>query len=152
MIMLTTNEATSALDAESETLVNAALGALLRGNNTTISIAHRLSTIKRSDRIIVLSSDGKVAEQGTYNELSNNPNGAFSKLMEWQMSGGEPVGDTSKMSISPERRGPPTESEEVLHNLNEEDESEDVDEEGLKERKEKETKTEAVLEKANKQP
>jgi len=152
MIMLTTPAATSALDAESETLVNAALGALLRGNNTTISIAHRLSTIKRSDRIIVLSSDGKVAEQGTYNELSNNPDGAFSKLMEWQMSGGEPVESTDKMSISPERRGPPGENEKVLDNLNEEDESEDIDEEGLKARKGDETKMEAVLEKAKKQP
>ena len=81
--------ATSALDAESETLVNAALAALLRGNNTTISIAHRLSTIKRSDTIIVLSNDGHVAEQGPYRELAANPDGAFSKLMEWQMSGAD---------------------------------------------------------------
>ncbi|KAL9601467.1 MAG: hypothetical protein Q9219_002533 [cf. Caloplaca sp. 3 TL-2023] len=83
--------ATSALDAESETLVNSALTALLKGNNTTISIAHRLSTIKRSDTIIVLSSDGKVAEQGSYAELSARPDGAFTRLMEWQMSGGEVV-------------------------------------------------------------
>ena len=81
--------ATSALDAESETLVNQALAALLKGNNTTISIAHRLSTIKRSDTVIVLSPDGKVAQQGSYSELSKDPNGAFAKLMEWQMSGGE---------------------------------------------------------------
>ena len=81
--------ATSALDAESETLVNSALTALLRGNNTTISIAHRLSTIKRSDLLIVLSSDGKVAEQGTFLELSARPDGAFTKLMEWQMNGGQ---------------------------------------------------------------
>ena len=77
------------MDAESETLVNSALSALLKGNNTTISIAHRLSTIKRSDTVIVLSADGQVAEQGSYNELSNNPDGAFTKLMEWQMSAGE---------------------------------------------------------------
>ena len=87
--ILILDEATSALDAESETLVNSALAALLRGHNTTISIAHRLSTIKRSDHIIVLSSNGKVAETGTYNELSSNPESAFSKLMEWQMSGGD---------------------------------------------------------------
>ena len=74
--ILILDEATSALDAESETLVNSALAALLRGNNTTISIAHRLSTIKRSD-------------QGSYDELSSHPDGAFTKLMEWQMSGGE---------------------------------------------------------------
>lgn len=87
--ILILDEATSALDAESETLVNSALASLLRGNNTTISIAHRLSTIKRSDTIIVLSPEGKVAEQGTYEELSSRPDGAFTKLMEWQMSGGE---------------------------------------------------------------
>ncbi|KAJ5776063.1 uncharacterized protein N7511_001074 [Penicillium nucicola] len=86
--ILILDEATSALDAESETLVNSALAALLRGNNTTISIAHRLSTIKRSDTIIVLGNDGKVAEQGSYEQLSSRE-GAFSKLMEWQMSGGE---------------------------------------------------------------
>jgi putative ABC transport system ATP-binding protein len=79
-------------------------------NNTTISIAHRLSTIKRSDRIICINSDGQLAEEGTYEELTNNPTGAFNKLMEWQMSGGEP--DTSKI------KGPgPTEEEEIEREL-----------------------------------
>ncbi|KAI0124349.1 ATP-dependent permease MDL2 [Xylariales sp. AK1849] len=87
--ILILDEATSALDAESETLVNSALAELLKGHNTTISIAHRLSTIKRSDKIIVLSNRGTVAEIGSYNELSANPDSAFSKLMEWQMSGGD---------------------------------------------------------------
>ena len=95
------DEATSALDAESETLVNSALAALLRGNNTTISIAHRLSTIKRSDTIIVLSPDGTVAEQGSYEELSSRPDGAFTKLMEWQMSGGETSKPSKEASVSP---------------------------------------------------
>lgn len=88
--ILILDEATSALDAESETLVNAALGELLKGRNTTISIAHRLSTIKRSDQIIVLSSEGTVAEIGSYAQLSADPESAFSKLMEYQMNGGEP--------------------------------------------------------------
>lgn len=88
--ILILDEATSALDAESETLVNAALGELLKGRNTTISIAHRLSTIKRSDQIIVLSSEGTVAEIGSYARLSADPESAFSKLMEYQMNGGEP--------------------------------------------------------------
>lgn len=88
--ILILDEATSALDAESETLVNAALAQLLKGRNTTISIAHRLSTIKRSDQIIVLSSEGTVAEIGSYTKLSADPESAFSKLMEYQMSGGEP--------------------------------------------------------------
>lgn len=87
--ILILDEATSALDAESETLVNGALASLLRGNNTTISIAHRLSTIKRSDTIIVLGNDGRVAEIGSYQDLSTRPDGAFTKLMEWQMTGGD---------------------------------------------------------------
>ena len=89
--ILILDEATSALDAESETLVNEALARLLRGRNTTISIAHRLSTIKRSDQIIVLNSEGRVAEIGSYSRLAADPDSAFSKLMEWQMSGGEVV-------------------------------------------------------------
>lgn len=87
--ILILDEATSALDAESETLVNEALAKLLGGNNTTISIAHRLSTIKRSDQIIVLNKDGMVAEIGSYVQLAADKESAFSKLMEWQMSGGE---------------------------------------------------------------
>ncbi|KAI9726973.1 MAG: ATP-binding cassette permease mdl1 [Chrysothrix sp. TS-e1954] len=87
--ILILDEATSALDAESETLVNQALAKLLRGNNTTISIAHRLSTIQRSDLIVCIGTDGRVAETGTYRELSRKEDGAFRKLMEWQMSGGE---------------------------------------------------------------
>lgn len=108
------DEATSALDAESETLVNSALAALLRGNNTTISIAHRLSTIKRSDTIIVLSPDGTVAEHGSYEELSSRPDGAFTKLMEWQMSGGDASQPPKSASISPE-------TEEKLSELNHEE-------------------------------
>ena len=100
--------------------------------------------------MIVLSSDGKVAEQGTYQQLSNNPNGAFTKLMEWQMSGGDAVESTSSMNISPEPRGPPTDKEDALHDHDEQD-LELVNEEGLNVGKGKETTAEEVLEKAGKQ-
>lgn len=127
--ILILDEATSALDAESETLVNSALAALFRGNNTTISIAHRLSTIKRSDTIIVLDSDGRVAEQGSYRELSAKKDGAFMKLMEWQMSGGEsgmtPVAHYEGSTI----RGPPSEAEELQQML-QDGEDEEYDESG----------------------
>ncbi|KAI9792174.1 MAG: ATP-binding cassette permease mdl1 [Peltula sp. TS41687] len=175
--ILILDEATSALDAESETLVNSALTALLRGNNTTISIAHRLSTIKRSDLLIVLSSEGRVAEQGTFKELSANPHGAFSKLMEWQMSAGADDGNSTGGGVaasgrrhhhhhhppfsapSDHHRGPPTEAEEIHHRLKDHDaemapevegEGEDETElgEGLKVRKERETRGEVVLEKS----
>jgi len=91
----------------------------MKSKHTTISIAHRLSTIKRSDTIIVLSSDGTVAEQGTYKDLSNRPDGAFTKLMEWQMSGGDADGNGNghhhEMAIAAEGRGPPTEKEYFAH-------------------------------------
>ncbi|KAG9243599.1 P-loop containing nucleoside triphosphate hydrolase protein [Calycina marina] len=122
--ILILDEATSALDAESETLVNSALAALLRGHNTTISIAHRLSTIKRSDHIIVLSNDGKVAETGTYNALSTNPDSAFSKLMEWQMSGGDAEEQPGR-----ETAGHLTEGEEIQDDLLRMDENEFEDDE-----------------------
>ena len=123
--ILLLDEATSALDAESETLVNSALAELLKGRSTTISIAHRLSTIKRSDQIIVLSSDGTVAEVGSYADLSTNQESAFSRLMEWQMSGGD---------VAPDHRVPGaahiTEAEEIGDDLErlEEDLEEDVEE------------------------
>ncbi|KAL8973757.1 MAG: hypothetical protein Q9197_002005 [Variospora fuerteventurae] len=128
---------------DEETLVNSALAALLKGNNTTISIAHRLSTIKRSDTIIVLSSDGKVAEQGSYAELSGRPNGAFTRLMEWQMSGGDVVTEDRS------KRAEPEEGEELMHDV-EKGEAEaagGVEEEGSKVRGKEQSKGEAVLEK-----
>ncbi|PGH21638.1 hypothetical protein AJ80_03071 [Polytolypa hystricis UAMH7299] len=141
--ILILDEATSALDAESETLVNSALAALMRGNNTTISIAHRLSTIKRSDTIVVLGADGRVAEMGAYKELSERTEGAFTKLMEWQMHGGEggvPVaagvaggpgadGTGDMGETSGRGRGPLSEKEVLQQMLQEEEEFEDLDEE-----------------------
>ncbi|KAL2152412.1 hypothetical protein VTH82DRAFT_5596 [Thermothelomyces myriococcoides] len=126
--ILLLDEATSALDAESETLVNAALAALLHGGRrrrTTISIAHRLSTIKRSDRIIVLSSEGTVAEVGTYAELSADKNSAFSKLMEWQLSGG----DTPPENRPPNTGGRILEEEEIEEELRRREEEEEEHEE-----------------------
>lgn len=131
--ILILDEATSALDAESETLVNEALAALLKGNNTTISIAHRLSTIKRSDSVIVLSPDGKVAQQGSYVELSRDRNGAFAKLMEWQMSGGETGAEREEAPY--EHRRSQGEYDDVIEAMSEDNGNEredDVDEETLK--------------------
>jgi putative ABC transport system ATP-binding protein len=79
--------ATSALDANSEYLVNDALQKVMRSDSTTLTIAHRLATIRRADWIIVLSSEGQVAEQGTYAQLSRKKDGAFNKLMQMQMEG-----------------------------------------------------------------
>lgn len=82
--ILILDEATSALDSESEAAVNEALLRLMSENSTTISIAHRLSTIKRSDSLIVLGTDGKVAETGPFNELIAIPDSALSNLLRAQ--------------------------------------------------------------------
>ncbi len=65
--VLILDEATSALDSAAEKIVHKALGNLMKGR-TTFVIAHRLSTIDSASRIVVLKK-GRVAEQGTHEEL-----------------------------------------------------------------------------------
>ena len=60
-------QATSALDAESEALVQEALERVEAGR-TVLVIAHRLSTVKTAQQVAVIES-GVVAEQGTHQEL-----------------------------------------------------------------------------------
>jgi len=61
------DEATSNLDTESETLIQKSLNQLITGR-TTFVIAHRLSTIRQAHQILVIEQ-GKIAEQGTHDEL-----------------------------------------------------------------------------------
>ena len=65
--ILVLDEATAALDSESEAAIQQALAGLMRGK-TVIAIAHRLSTISHMDRIVVMDN-GLIAEQGTHDEL-----------------------------------------------------------------------------------
>jgi ATP-binding cassette subfamily B protein len=83
--ILMLDEATSALDSESEHVIQLALGELMEGK-TAIVIAHRLSTIRKLDRIIVLGGDGKVAEEGTHDELLGR-DGLYAKLWNRQTGG-----------------------------------------------------------------
>ena len=65
--ILILDEATSSLDAESESLVQDALERLMT-DRTSLVIAHRLSTVKNADRVVVLDG-GMVAEAGVHDEL-----------------------------------------------------------------------------------
>lgn len=75
------DEATSAMDTESEHLVQQALDNAVK-DRTVLVIAHRLSTIQKADKIIVLDA-GRVVEQGTHAELVNM-GGIYNNLIKIQ--------------------------------------------------------------------
>jgi len=79
--ILILDEATAALDTESERIVQEALERLM-SNRTTIAIAHRLSTVKDADEIIVLDA-GKIVERGKHEDLIAL-NGYYRKLHDMQ--------------------------------------------------------------------
>jgi ATP-binding cassette subfamily B protein len=75
------DEATSALDTLSEQLIQQTMRTVCRGR-TAVIIAHRLATVKDCDRIVVVR-DGRVAQDGRYDELVAVP-GLFRELVEGQ--------------------------------------------------------------------
>ena len=75
--VLILDEATAFADPDNEVLVQKAFENLSR-NKTVIMIAHRLSTITGADRIYVLK-DGKIAEEGTHEELTKQ-NGIYTHM------------------------------------------------------------------------
>ena len=79
--ILILDEATAALDTESERAVQEALERLM-SNRTTVAIAHRLSTIKDADEIIVVD-EGRIVERGTHAELYA-ADGVYRKLCDMQ--------------------------------------------------------------------
>jgi ATP-binding cassette subfamily B protein len=76
------DEATSSLDSESEHLIQEAMERLMVGR-TTIVIAHRLSTVRALDRLLVFDK-GRIAEEGTHEQLVDLDYGIYRRLFERQ--------------------------------------------------------------------
>ena len=76
------DEATASLDVENETRVQGALSRLLAGK-TVLVIAHRMRTVEAADKIVVLA-DGRVAEEGSPDELLKRENGIFRRMTQLQ--------------------------------------------------------------------
>ncbi|KAI1639108.1 P-loop containing nucleoside triphosphate hydrolase protein [Biscogniauxia mediterranea] len=82
--VLVLDEATSAVDTDTEAEIQGALDRL-RAGRTTLVIAHRLSTVVGADRIIVLH-EGRIAETGSHQELLRQ-GGRYSRLWSKQIAG-----------------------------------------------------------------
>jgi len=82
--ILILDEATSAVDNETEAAIQRSLFKISK-DRTTIIIAHRLSTVRHADRIFVLDR-GELVEEGTHEELVNR-NGIYDQL--WKVQSGE---------------------------------------------------------------
>ncbi len=89
--ILILDEATAAMDTQTERRIQTTLDALSKGR-TTLTIAHRLSTLRNADSLIVVSG-GKVVEQGTHAELLAEK-GEYHKLYTLQLEALKNVGVT----------------------------------------------------------
>jgi len=77
-MILLLDEATSALDEDSQKKVQLALDNVM-SNRTSIVVAHRLTTIEKCRRVVVIQN-GKVVQQGTFDNLNTDKSGYFAKL------------------------------------------------------------------------
>lgn len=80
------DEATASLDAENETHIQRAISRLVKGK-TVLIIAHRMRTVEGADKLVLLK-DGKVAEQGSPEELLAK-GGIYAKMCKLQQQSGE---------------------------------------------------------------
>jgi ATP-binding cassette subfamily B protein len=84
--ILILDEATSAVDTETERNIQEALDRLIEGR-TVFAVAHRLSTLRKANRIFVIDN-GEIVERGTHEELLSKEDGEYRKLhrMQQEMS------------------------------------------------------------------
>jgi ATP-binding cassette subfamily B protein len=84
--LLILDEATSAVDNETEAAIQRSMQVITQGR-TTLVVAHRLSTIVSADRIYVLDQ-GRITEQGSHAELAG-AGGTYASL--WKVQAGAGV-------------------------------------------------------------
>ena len=90
------DEATAAVDSETEHLIQQAIERLISGR-TTLMIAHRLSTVRTADQIIVLEN-GRIVQRGNHKELMREDGlyrrfvGMRSQAIGWTLKGGKAHG------------------------------------------------------------
>jgi len=80
--ILILDEATSAVDTQTEAVIQEAMTQVMRGR-TAIVVAQRLTTVRSADRIIVLKA-GQVAQEGTHEQLYAEQGGAYRELYDMQ--------------------------------------------------------------------
>ena len=108
--ILILDDSTSSVDTETEHLIRLALQEVMKGR-TTFVIAHRLSTVKNADIILVLR-DGEIVQQGTHEELVNQP-GPYQGIYELQLRPQDADAVmTSNLASQLQSRGNETESRE----------------------------------------
>jgi len=95
--ILILDEATSAVDTETEKEIQNALDNLVRGR-TTIAIAHRLSTLRKADRLVVMDK-GLIVEEGTHDVLIESK-GAYWRLYEAQQRQAESEGAVLRETVT----------------------------------------------------
>ena len=91
--ILILDEATGALDYESEAILQKNMGAVCQGC-TVFIIAHRLSSVRQCHRIVVMDRE-RIVDQGPHEELLQQPGGLYAHL--WAMQAGGPHEDQKVM-------------------------------------------------------
>jgi ABC-type multidrug transport system fused ATPase/permease subunit len=80
--ILILDDATSAVDMQTEAKIQEAFRELMKGR-TTFIIAHRISSVKHADQIIVFDN-GEIVQKGRHEELVNQPNGLYRRIYDIQ--------------------------------------------------------------------